>query len=272
MSVKVIKMRNDPTYLIIPDPERVEESLSLASEYGLGFEFDDFFHPDVLDDKDKCRSLIKMYRSYEMPETLTMHGDFYDVLIFSEDSKIREISEMRVRQSMDIAAELGVKGVVYHTNHMPNFRLGSYIQRWTEMNCRFWQRILEEYKGLEVYMENMFDTDPYVIAELGKAMRGTERFGICLDYAHSCAFGDENKIAEWCELLSPYIKHMHINDNDLENDLHLAVGDGKIDWDRFYGLLSDVMSPETILIETASIERQRRSVEYLIRKGYIAGQ
>ena len=253
---------NRPDYLIVPDPKKINESLALAEEYGFGFEFDDFFHPNILDDPYRCKELIKFYRSYDLPKVTTLHGDFFDVIIFSEDRRIRKISELRVRQSMDIAAEMGVRGVVFHTNHIPNFSVDYYISNWVEMNCRFWTKMLSEYPDLEIYIENMFDINTNAIAALAERMQHHRRFGICLDYAHACAFGN-NKIDKWCKTLSPYVKHMHINDNDLVNDLHLAIGDGKINWREFALHLKNGLSPQTILIEISSVERQRRSAEYL---------
>ena len=54
-----------------------------------------------------------------------------------------------------------------------------------------------------------------------------------------------------------------INDNDGISDLHLAVGDGTIEWDSFAKLRELYFKDASVLIETSSIESQRRSLEYL---------
>ncbi len=257
-------------FLIIPDIERLDESIALAEEYDLGFETDDFFHPSVLDDEKRRDEIIGRLMSSKMPDTITVHGDFFDVLVFSEDRKIREISELRVIQSMDVAVRLGAKGVVFHTNHAPTFRSPAYIKKWLELNTKFWERILPEYKDTEIYIENMFDVSPDMLVRLAEAMKGKERFGVCFDYAHACTFGSGCPIDEWCSALAPYIKHMHINDNDLIDDLHLAVGDGKIDWEHFASLLGSVLMPDTVLIEIADVEKQRRSLEFLAGLGLVS--
>lgn len=46
---------------IIPDRKRIEETLRLAEEYHAVFEYNDFFHPAVLDDKKKIDELISFY-------------------------------------------------------------------------------------------------------------------------------------------------------------------------------------------------------------------
>ena len=49
--------------LIIPDVNDLESSISLAKEYNLGFEFNDFFKPGILDDGAQKDAVIKKYKS-----------------------------------------------------------------------------------------------------------------------------------------------------------------------------------------------------------------
>lgn len=255
-------------FLIIPQLDKLDESLRLAEEYGFGFEYNDFFSPEVLDDERLKDELISRYKGHELPDYCTMHGDFFDVLIFSGDSKIRGISELRIRQSLDTARLLGVKGAVFHTNHNPALTADSYINGWQSANESFWRRILPEYRDLQIYMENMFDDSPDMLAELARRLSGEENFGVCFDYAHAVIYGSD--IRGWTRSLSPYVRHIHINDNDLKNDLHLAVGGGKIDWNEFKARLdSELSGASSVLIETSSIEDQRRSAEFLSTLGII---
>ena len=60
---------------------------------------------------------------------------------------------------------------------------------------------------------------------------------------------------------------MHINDNDLIDDLHMTLGKGKIDWQEFRRelelLLEGGIMKETpgILIELKSLESFEESIE-----------
>ncbi|MBP1546527.1 MAG: sugar phosphate isomerase/epimerase [Oscillospiraceae bacterium] len=255
-------------FLIIPCPDNIEESLRLAEEYDFGFEYNDFFIPDVLDNKRLTDELIARYKGHELPQVCTMHGAFFDVILFSDDKRIRRISEERVRESLDIARELGVKGVVFHTNHNPALTADFYIKNWFERNEIFWRSILPEYSDIQVYMENMFDDSPKMLSGLARRLSDVPNFGVCLDYAHAVIYGSD--IEEWVNTLSPYVKHMHINDNDLKNDLHLAVGDGKIDWKLFdTHFKGKLCGAETVLIETSCPKNQRRSAEFLRKQGII---
>ena len=77
----------------------------------------------------------------------------------------------------------------------------------------------------------MFDEAPDVLRGLAEEMADYRNFGVCLDYAHAVISGTKTEV--WMKELAPYIKHMHINDNDLKNDLHQAIGTGTIDWKKF---------------------------------------
>lgn len=168
---------------------------------------------------------------------------------------------MRVTQSIDIARSLGARAVVFHTNYIANFLVESYRVDWLNKNEAYWRDKLEKYKDIEIYVENMFDSDPVLLAQLGERMKNDERFGVCFDYAHAAVSSVPLRV--WTEALAPYVKHIHINDNDLVHDLHLPLGEGSIDWDEFSELYKTYLSRASVLIEHTGIERQERSLKFL---------
>ena len=112
---------------LIPDRENMEESLELAKTYHANYEYNDFFLPFILDDKEKQREIIDFYAKVRSDFSKdTMHGAFLDVTIHSNDKRIREVSELRIRQSLDIAKEMGLRGAVFHTNRIAGFRESNY--------------------------------------------------------------------------------------------------------------------------------------------------
>ena len=114
----------------------------------------------------------------------------------------------------------------------------------------------------------MFDQSPDTLKTLAERMADVDNFGVCLDYAH--AYISKTAISEWVKTLAPYIRHVHINDNDGENDLHLAVGEGVIDWKKFLKLKKEYFPDVTILIETTPLEKQRKSLEFMDDFGFFA--
>lgn len=144
-----------------------------------------------------------------------------------------------------------------------------YVNNWVARNEEYWSGILEEYKDINIYIENMFDRSPGLLCRLSERLKRYENYGVCFDYAHASSFGKEVNISEWSSSLAPYVKHMHINDNDLESDLHLGVGDGQIDWKIFAEHYRKYFKESTVLIEVQGIEKQRRSAEFLEKAGLV---
>jgi sugar phosphate isomerase/epimerase len=249
-------------FLIIPCLNEIEKSIQLAEEYNFGFEYNDFYLPDVLDNDKEIDRIVNAYSSYKLPGFCTCHGAFLDVTVFSSDKLIREISEHRVRQSIEAARKANARSVIFHTNINPQLTAYSYTQNWLDRNTNFWSGILCEYPDMNIYIENMFDNSPNMLEKLAKKLCSYSNFGVCLDYAHANVFGNVD-IDCWVKSLAPYVKHIHINDNNLEDDLHLAVGAGRIDWQQFKEYLIEYFSDCSILIETSSIEAQRASAVYL---------
>lgn len=251
---------------IIPDAADIERSIALSELYGAGFEYNDFSYPEILDDEGEVERRISFYRSLDRDRGDDMlHGAFLDVTVHSADPLIRAVSDKRVRKSMDIAAALGIRGVVFHTNFIPNFRSEFYVDGWIERNASYWRAIAEEYGELDIYMENMFDSDPEMLFALAERLRDVKNFGVCLDVAHTNVFGDGS--AEWIRRLAPYIAHVHINDNDKREDLHAAIGTGKLDFSLFDREIRGIGRAPSVLVEIRDHGSQRLSMEYLKEHG-----
>ena len=152
--------------LIVPDRRDVEGSVALARDYDAGFEYNDFTTPDVLDDKEKTGLAIRNYQKFDLPKVSTVHGAFYDVIPFSLDSKIREISDLRIRQSIAVAKQIKAKSVIFHTNYNPFLNSATYVKSWVEANAAYWSRTLEEKPEINIYLENTFEKTPDILVQL----------------------------------------------------------------------------------------------------------
>ena len=252
-------------YLIIPDRFHIEKSLKLVKEYNVGFELNDFYFPAVLRDKSKTEEILSFYSNIDMPDICTSHGDFFDVTIFSIDKDIADISKKRMIQSMNIAKKLRLSGVVFHSNINHDLTAGNYHNGWLVANDEFLHELCSKYPKINIYIENMFDKVPNDMLKLAEKMADVKNFGICLDYSHAALYG--KNVDEWVEVLSPYIRHVHINDHDGQSDLHLAIGDGITDWNHFNEQRIKYFNDATILIESPSYESQKVSLKRLKELG-----
>lgn len=254
--------------LIIPNKDCLEDSLALAKKYNVGFEYNDFFNPNLLDDGDELQKRIAEYQSHTLPKYTTLHGAFYDVIPFSMDAKIREVSHLRIEQSIGVAKEIGAKAVVFHTNYDPFLNTQEYMDYWFKTNIEYWSKVLEKHADIDIYLENMFDVSPAILEILSDSLCKYKNYGVCLDYAHAALSKVPPEL--WAQRLGKYVKHVHINDNDLKSDLHLTWGDGKINRQGFYEIYEKYLSGASILIETKPLENQLSSLEKLIEEGFIS--
>lgn len=246
----------------IPNIPELDKYLGFSEKYDAGFEYNEFFITELLDDSFSLNRVMKEYMSVKRDRSRdTMHGAFLDICVNSADSKIFEVSDYRVRQCMDIAEKMGLKAVIFHTNYIVNFRLQSYIDSWTSRNEEYWRQILKDYSGQCIYIENMFDDKPYMLAELAKRMADEPRFGVCLDVAH--AFISGSPVSLWYNILKPYVRHLHVNDNDGNEDLHNPAGTGSLDWKEFNNWCQQSGSQPSILIEVRNFMDLKTSAEYM---------
>ena len=253
---------------IIPDIQELEEYLELADRYSLGFEYNDFFDPKVLDNQSALRERIEIYRRLERPAGLdTMHGAFYDLVPFSLDAGIRKHSLYRMQQSVEIAEMLGCRAVVFHAGLNPRYMNGGpYYQNWLESMEDTIRKLLSQDTGVAIYCENMLEDSPDGLAELAERLQDEKRFGICLDVAHMLLAGGEPE--KWTERLIPYIRHFHMNDTKLKTDDHLALGRGSIDWENIFALIKQGGSTDASrLLEMRGLENIRESLAFLEKIG-----
>ena len=90
-------------FLIVSKADRLADYCQIAQSYQVGFEYNDFYDPVVLSDEERLDGIWQQYDACRKPSICTMHGAFLDVTVFSADPKIREVSELRMLQSMQQA-------------------------------------------------------------------------------------------------------------------------------------------------------------------------
>lgn len=250
----------------IPSLEQLEDYANFSREYNAAFEYNDFFLPEILDNEEKKQQIIEQYMRLDHDRSLdTLHGAFLDICVNSSDPRILAASNLRVHQSMDIAKKMGLKAVIFHTNYIVNFRLQSYLNDWLNRNEAYWRQILDEYPDQQIYLENMFDDTPELLTALAARMKDEPRFSVCLDIAH--AFVSGSPLSGWFNSLTPYVAHLHINDNNRYEDLHRPVGAGDFPWDAFNNWITPLKDKPSVLIEVRSFDDLQKSVNFMMEHG-----
>ncbi len=255
-------MDKKQNWLIIPNFDRLTESVRLAEAYGAAFEYNDFYIPEIYNNPREVNKRIAAYCALPRDRSQdTLHGAFLDMVIASQDAVLREYSREKIAQSMQIAASLGPRGVVFHTGLIASLNFGDYQKAWIDAAEEVFRPLCEQYPNLCVYIENTFEQTPEVFNNLMQRMGDIPNFALCLDYAHAVL--TQTPPESWVKNLAPHIRHIHLNDNDLRRDLHLVPGEGKIDYTQFAQLLKKYQVDVPILLELKGIERQEKALTVL---------
>ncbi len=248
----------------------ITEHLRLAREYGCGLEIQAFSNPSVMEYS--WRELLARYkeqlRNFEGP--LSFHGAFFDMSTASPDPRIVAVTRQRYLLSMDIAAELGAKHIVFHTNFLPMIRTEQYRREWIERQREFWSEMSEELakRDLEVALENMWDPDPFVLHGLFYDLT-IPHLGICLDVSHAYLYRHNKKsdVKIWFDVLAPYIIHVHMNNSRGVVDEHLAlnVTGGALNYARLLPYIFRLPRTPWLIIEIDNHQALEQSLAFLQR-------
>ena len=79
------------------------------------------------------------------------------------------------------------------------------------------------------------------------------RVGFCLDLGHQHSFS-ETPLDKWLLATWPYLKEVHLHDNDSSFDAHLPVGSGTIDFDELFGFLIEKRISPLLTVEPHTVE------------------
>lgn len=115
----------------------------------------------------------------------------------------------------------------------------------------FLERLVEKAhgSGLTVCIENLSER----ASDLADAFASVPLLNLTLDLGHAELLSNENTSFGFIERYPERIKHIHLHDNfggsSADDDLHLPVGEGKIDFEKIFEKLRDLNYEGTITLE-----------------------
>lgn len=188
----------------------------------------------------------------------TIHGPFMDLNPGSVDPVIREVTAKRVEQTLRAAELLRARVLVFHPGYS-RLTYGSASSLWIDNSVNFWRNRLERIRGIgcRIALENIFEEEP---STLKAVLDGIDdpAVGHCFDSGHFNMFAQVS-LEEWFAVLGGHIVESHLHDNHGDNDEHLPVGEGEIDFERVTALLHQYAPDAVWTLEAHSRERLERS-------------
>ncbi len=212
--------------------------------------------------------LAEKYHSWEYGEEIKevlsnsdikvqVHAPLNDINIASINPNIRKTSVREVKKSMEMAYMIGAQIVTVHPGlYSP---LSIYWDGATDLSKKS-LRALNEYAqelGITLALENLPEMWLTICSTFEETKDFLEELDIefCLDIGHAYTVDELDKFLN----LSPVNVHLH--DNLGEDDVHLKLGDGEINFEQALNSLKDYEG--NLVIEGRDIEELIESKKYL---------
>jgi sugar phosphate isomerase/epimerase len=239
------------------------EYLPIARRDGLGLELQEFSDPSVLDGD--WRGLLEQYQQALAGFTglRAMHGAYIDLVSGSPDMRLVALSRERYLHNLEIGRELGVKYIDFHANYLPLVDHPSYLPGWMERQVTFWTPLAEqaEQVGIVLLLENMWEPDPTIINRILEQI-SSPYLKACLDVGHAALYS-KLPLSAWIKAFGDNLVYTHLHNNHGDSDVHLAFGDGVIDFPEILEMLRGLPRPPLFSLELPTLESIKASLPYL---------
>jgi sugar phosphate isomerase/epimerase len=195
---------------------------------------------------------------------ITLHGPFFDLVPGGMDKKILQASRERLKQAFDLIPLFNPLSIVCHTGY-DRKRYSDDQDLWLERAIETWTQMLQGLEGSETILafENVYEKTPNMLLRLIRGL-GSEQVGFCFDAGHMNVFS-ETDMGGWLEAMTPYLKQLHLHDNEGIRDDHLAIGAGAINFDRLFSHIEKHQLKPIITLEAHQEQALWGSLETLSR-------
>ena len=200
---------------------------------------------------------------HECGLTTTFHAPFIDLSPGSPDPMVRAVARKRFEQVLKLIRLFKAKTVVCHAGY--DWKRYWYVREvWIEKSLEMWSWLGQGVRdaGALLMLENVYEQSPDDIRVLFENL-GSQGVGFCLDTGHQAVFS-QAPLGKWVESLGPYIGQLHLHDNAGIRDEHLALGQGRVDFQALFAqLIAEMKEPPIITLEPHKEEDLWPGLEYL---------
>lgn len=199
----------------------------------------------------------------EVKKLLTRYGmevvghTAYYLPLASPYQSLREKSVEEFILCLEVFHKLGVKLVSIHPDSSHSCLSREEILELNLLSLEKVSRVGEKL-GIKLVVENMTGIFNRV-EDYERLFSRLPRVGFHLDVGHANLGVEKNRSEEFILRLGPWLKHVHLSDNrGGEEDLHLPLGCGSIDWEKIIKALKRAGYNGTITLEVFSRDHDYR--------------
>lgn len=200
---------------------------------------------------------------------VSVHAPFLDLSPGAIDPAFRSLTVQRLKAALAAAVPFSPDTVVLHPGYDP-LRFAEHRGVWLKNSLKTWHEVAaaaEDLPGTLLLIENIFENEPSTLADLLVSLP-TPPFGFCLDTGHFQVFSTL-PLAGWFEALGPYLREVHLHDNDGTGDSHRPPGRGTFPFAQLFSLLAGRQESILGTIEAHREEDLHESLAYLDARGLL---
>lgn len=231
-----------------------------AARYGLGLEVTEFCTAARLE-QDEALPAVRV-QTADVP-CRWLHAPFAELSPASIDPRVLAVTKLRYRQALQAADALDIHRLVIHSGFLPMV----YFPEWfLDRSVEFWRAFLQTVpENWIIALENVMESGPELLVEIVRQV-DDPRLGLCLDLGHANTRVSQLPPPAWVEPMRPWLKHVHLHNNDGDWDLHQPLGVGTVPMAQCLDLLLETCPAADYTIENQDCGP---SLVWLQAQGYL---
>ncbi len=243
-----------PKYGMLTSPAR--DILSeIRTAHRMGFDYVELGieipegHPDII--KRERRAILEALKPLGQPIAHTAY--WFD--LWSDYEGVRRAWVEVGKKSVDAASPLGCSKLNIHAPILHGMYRGEPYKSRAIKNMVRSLRELVRYgrgRGIKIMMENMPEPDCMRFREFSCILGRVPGLGAHVDTGHAFVEGGMAAVSRYIRAFRDRLEHIHFSDNQGEQDDHIGIGQGAIDYFRVMRLLRRIRYDKTITLEIFS--------------------
>ncbi|MDD3149730.1 MAG: sugar phosphate isomerase/epimerase [Candidatus Gastranaerophilales bacterium] len=241
----------------------LKKVIRFASDLGANLEISRFGRIETLDKEFEQRLEFYQKELSQFKGKITFHSFFHGLNPASQDIKIKEITKIRYNQALKIAKTINANTIVFHTGYNGLTKHPVYHRCFIENTIYFWRKFVKEFENADItaVLENTYEPTPEVITKIIDGVN-SNNLKACIDTGH-ININSLMNVTEWIEAFGHRLHHMHLHNNNNDFDLHNALQDGTINFEKVIEFLREKNLSPQVVLEIFNEEDVKKSYEFL---------
>ncbi len=252
--------------------DTIKESIELAKRINTGIEISrmPFYKRKETTTQEVINTLKQDIEGFN--KRISVHALFSDVNIGSKDPVIREISQIRFKQSLEVAKNIGADTVLFHTGNKGTLHYDSQ-KSFKKKFIAFFKEFIKDFEnaGITAVIENVFETTPDYCLELYEGI-SSPNLKLALDTGHVNLYAPKTNVSDWIKAYGTKLYHMHIHNNFQQNDDHSNLANGTLNFEEIFNTLMQEAITPTLVLEMFTEEDIIKSLDLMFKLDFFKSE